>query len=334
MSKLSRISIPNKLITAKRRAMKYFSPKGAPTLTAVAARSDPKHNLVGIGIGHKLVKGKSTGRHSIRFYVESKLHESVIPKGFLLPKKINGTRTDVIETGRFVALVPRQRRRLRPVRPGCSIGCQPKPGAVMAATFGAIVVKDGKYYILSNNHVLAAENKLPSGSPIFQPGLRDKNAPGQDRVAKLSHFIKLKVRGSNKVDCAIAALLPKTEWNPTVLPRVKKLKSGIPIAAAAGMVVEKVGRSTGYTTGTIEDVNLTLKVGYDLGTLTFVDQILIKGHGKKAFGEGGDSGSLVVERKSKKPVGLMFGGGSGLYALANHLSDVVERLGVTIVARR
>jgi hypothetical protein len=30
----------------------------------------------------------------------------------------------------------------------------------------------------------------------------------------------------------------------------------------------------------------------------------------------------------------MFGGGSGLYALANHLSDVVEHLGVTIVARR
>jgi hypothetical protein len=191
----------------------------------------------------------------------------------------------------------------------------------MAATLGAIVAKGGKHYILSNNHVLAGGNKLRNGAPIFQPGLRDKNAPGQDRVA-------------NKVDCAIALLLPETEWDPVVLPRVKQLKSGTPIRAATGMRVEKVGRSTGYTTGTIEDVNLTLKVGYDLGTLTFVDQILIKGDGTKSFGAGGDSGSLVVDRKSKRPAGLIFAGGSGRYAIANHVSDVLERLGVTIVARR
>jgi hypothetical protein len=301
---------------------------------AHAARSDLKHTLVGIGIGHKFVKGKSTGRHSIRFYVESKLHESVIPKGHLLPKHINGARTDVIETGRFVALAHPQRKWMRPVQPGCSVGCQPKPGHVMAATFGAIVAKGGKHYILSNNHVLAGGNKLRNGAPIFQPGLRDKNEPGLDRVAKLSRFIKLKVNGSNKVDCAIALLLPETEWDPVVLPRVKQLKSGTPIRAATGMRVEKVGRSTGYTTGTIEDVNLTLKVGYDLGTLTFVDQILIKGDGTKSFGAGGDSGSLVVDRKSKRPAGLIFAGGSGRYAIANHVSDVLERLGVTIVARR
>jgi hypothetical protein len=330
MSKLSRTSIPHKLIAAKQSAMKHFSPKSTRALTATAARSDPKHNVVGIGIGHKLVKGKSTGDHSIRFYVERKLHRSIIPEDFLLPEQIDGIRTDVIETGRFHAFRHPQRRHMRPVRPGCSIGCQPKPGDVMAGTFGAIVRKDGKHYILSNNHVLAGENRLRNGSPIFQPGLRDKNAPSKNRVAKLSRFIKLKAAGSNKVDCAIALLL--AAWDPVVLPRVNKLKSGIPIPATAGMLVEKIGRTTGYTTGTIEDVSLTLKIRYDLGTLTFVDQILIKGDGRKAFGKGGDSGSLLVDRNSKRPVGLMFGGGSSPFAIANHLSDVLEHLGVTIVA--
>jgi hypothetical protein len=332
MSKLSRISIPDKLIAAKRNAMRYFSPKGTPALTGLAALSDPKHNVVGIGIGHKLIKGKSTGDHSIRFYVERKIDKKVIPKNFLLPKRVGKVGTDVIETGRFVVLQPPQRRHMRPVRPGCSIGCQPKDGHLMAATFGAIVAKDGKHYVLSNNHVLANENKLPIGSPIFQPGLRDKNAPGKDRIAKLSHFIRLNVHGSNEVDCAIALLAKKTKWNAAVLPRVNKLKSGIPIPAAANMAVEKTGRETGYTTGKIEDVSVTIKVDYGSGTLKFVDQILIRADGKKPFCGGGDSGSLVVDRQSKQPVGLLFGGAAGRFAVANHVSDVLQHLGVTIVA--
>ena len=332
MSKLSRNSIPGKLKAAKRNAMRYFSPRGTPALAGLAALSDPKHNVVGIGIGHKLVKGKSTGDHSIRFYVERKIDKKVIPKKFRLPKRVGNVGTDVIETGRFVVLESPQRGRMRPVRPGCSIGCQPKDGHLMAATFGAIVAKDRKHYVLSNNHVLANENKLPLGSPIFQPGLRDKNAPRKDRIAKLSHFIRLKVRGRNKVDCAIALLAKKTRWNAAVLPRVNELKSGDPIPAAVKMVVEKTGRATGYTTGKIEDVSFTVKVGYASGTLTFVDQILISGDGKKPFSGGGDSGSLVVDRKSKRPVGLLFGGGSSRFAVANHASDVLQHLGVTIVA--
>jgi hypothetical protein len=309
--------------------MRYFSPRGTPALTGFAALSDPKHNIVGIGIGHKLVKGKSTGDHAIRFYVERKIDKKVIPRNFRLPKRVGNVRTDVIETGRFVALQPPLRRHMRPVRPGCSIGCQPKSGHLMAATFGAVVAKNGKHYVLSNNHVLANANKLPIGSPIFQPGLRDKNAPGKDRIAKLSHFIRLNVHRSNQVDCAIALLAKKIKWNAAVLPRVNRLKSGVPIPAAVNMVVEKTGRATGYTIGKIEDVSLTLKIEYALGTLTFVDQILISG-GRKEFASGGDSGSLVVDRKSKQPVGLLFGG-LGRFAVANHMSDVLKHLGVKIV---
>ncbi len=62
----------------------------------------------------------------------------------MLPEAIDGVETDVVETGRFVALRARARhieqRRLRPARPGCSAGFQftgRMAGDVMAGTFGA-----------------------------------------------------------------------------------------------------------------------------------------------------------------------------------------------------
>ena len=114
------------------------------------------------------------------------------------------------------------------------------------------------------------------------------------------------------------------------MPKVNKLKSGKPVAAVVGMKVEKTGRTTGYTSGTVQDVSADVKIGYDLGTLTFTDQIIIVG-GRKSFSDAGDSGSLIVEQKSKRPVGLLFGG-SDTHTIANHIEDVLEQLSVNIVA--
>jgi len=62
----------------------------------------------------------------------------------------------------------------------------------------------------------------------------------------------------------------------------------------------------------------------------FTEQILIVGTGG-SFSQPGDSGSLIVDRKSKRPVGLLFAGSSS-HTIANHIEDVVQALGVTIVA--
>jgi hypothetical protein len=188
----------------------------------------------------------------------------------------------------------------------------------------------GKRFVLSNNHVLANENALPIGSTIFQPGLLDKNTPGSDAIAKLTKFVKLLVKKPNKVDCAIAEVLEDGLVDPAVMPRVGKLKSGKPVSAAEGMVVEKTGRTTGYTLGAIRDVSATVKVTYDLGTLTFADQIIIVGS-KGAFSDAGDSGSLIVEKRSKRPTALLFAG-SDTHTIANHIEDVLDQLKVQIVA--
>ena len=68
---------------------------------------------------------------------------------------------------------------------------------------------------------------------------------------------------------------------------------------------------------------------FDLGRLTFEDQILIRGQGG-AFSDGGDSGSLVVDSVSGRATGLLMGG-SPKFAIANHINEVLEALNVKMV---
>jgi len=333
----SRETIPEALVRAKRAAAEQFlSHPTAASASAYAISTKPQHNVVGVGIGRKITQGKATTRHCIRIYVERKVAKGLIPKEFMLPAKLEGVETDVIEVGRFRALpaaVPLPQKRARPARPGCSVGFQftgNKAGYVMAGTFGAVVTTDGVLYILSNNHVLANENALPNGSAIFQPGLLDHGNPSKDQIAKLTRFIPVQAGGPNAVDCAIAEILKQNTASASFLPKVGVLKSPAPIDAAEGMHVHKVGRTTGYTTGTVFDVSADVSVSYDLGAVTFQDQVLIRGDGGGMFSAAGDSGSVIVDRATQRATALLFAG-SNTHTIANHLSDVLAQLQVTMV---
>jgi hypothetical protein len=207
-----------------------------------------------------------------------------------------------------------------------------KAGYVMAGTMGALVTDAaGKRYILSNNHVLANENALPLGSPIFQPGLLDQGNPQTDRIARLRKFVKIKVTPAmNKVDAAIAELLSPKLAVHTILPMVGALKSTTPKAAAVGMAVHKHGRTTGYRRGTIVDVAADVNIGYDFGTARFSDQIVIVGQGGTAFSDAGDSGSLIVTRPGGRATGLLFAG-SASHTIANHIEDVLSALSISLL---
>ncbi len=335
----SRDTLPETIVQAKAEAVaRFLRAEVVPlALVAYAADAGPEQNVVGVGIGRKIVKGRHTARACVRFYVVRKLAKGALSESQLLPPRVGQAATDVIETGVFHALpasAPDPRSRLRPARPGCSVGFRfsgPKANMVMAGTFGAVASREHQLYILSNNHVLADENRLALGSPIFQPGLLDGGNPATDRIATLSKFITLKTAGLNTVDCAIAEVGRPGDVKATVLPKVGKLKSGSPVAATEGLQVEKAGRTTGYTRGRILDVSATIKVRYDLGVLTFDSQILIVGDGGSSFSAAGDSGSLIVAKGRKRPVGLLFAG-SPSHTIANHIQDVMAALGVTVVA--
>ena len=329
------------LVAAKTSMSRRYLAKAVPTginTFGLVAPLKPSQNVVGVGVGSKFSEGKESATGCVRFYVRQKIGRDALPAKDLLPAEIDGIPTDVIVTGRFQmrdAAADNKKRR-RPVRPGTSIGFAfppPKDGFVMAGTFGAVVVRGGRRFILSNNHVLAENGLIALGAPIFQPGLLD-GGTAADQVALLSKFIAIKATGFNKVDCAIAEFLATTPVNSHAMPRVGALASANPIAAKVGMHVEKTGRTTGYTRGTVFDVSADVNVDYEDKngnpfTASFADQIIVTTP-TGVFSASGDSGSLIVDRTSKRATGLLFAG-SATHTVGNHIGNVLAALDVKLL---
>jgi hypothetical protein len=92
--------------------------------------------------------------------------------------------------------------------------------------------------------------------------------------------------------------------------------------------VRKHGRTTGHTLGVVMDVAADFTMNYGVQTADFEDQIAIVGAGG-AFSQPGDSGALVVDGVSRRPVGLLFCGG-GNTTFANPIDLVLQRFGAQI----
>jgi hypothetical protein len=211
-------------------------------------------------------------------------------------------------------------------------------GFCYGGTLGALVEKDGAQYILSNNHVLARTNAAKLEESIIQPGLIDQN-PGcakdvNDVVANLSAFIPIqfKTRGTmppNSVDAAIAQVRPGAVDVTGSILDLGVISTGI-TEPTLNLAVQKSGRTSGLTHGTVSAINATVDVSYGSGnTARFQNQILVT---PGSFIAGGDSGSLMVEDgiAAPKAVGLLFAGSSSI-AIANPIQAVLNAFGVTIV---
>jgi hypothetical protein len=299
----------------------------------------PADNVMGIGVGEKISAGRHTGVWAVKFFVRLKYPEAQLESKHRLPKSIDGLPVDVEETGLFrpfaaslkqrgtKAATPNPRTKIRPAQPGCSVGFQdPNPKFTVAGTFGALVRDKTSSYILSNNHVLADQDQLPPGSPIFQPGLLDGGDPNTDQIAELTKAVALQVKVPNHVDCALAKLLKPS------LANNKILFIGAPQGTADAqidMTVHKFGRTSGYSVGRISSVDTDVKLPYDVGNLTFTGQIIIVGLNGALFAAAGDSGSLILERSTNRAVALLFAGSTS-HTIANHIGDVLQALNVTL----
>jgi hypothetical protein len=307
-----------------------------------AASAAPEQNVVGVGVAEKTVNGQPTGLLCVKFFVRVKFASSHLSRGDKLPTQIDGIAVDVEQVGVFRKFATKRgrkrqasgpiadpRTRRRPARPGCSIGYRdPADAYVMAGTFGALVRRGGQRFILSNNHVLADENRLPKGSAIFQPGLLDHGHAPADQIATLTDYVRLRAGANNRVDAAIAALQSPNVAIPEILFIGKPKGSR---KAAIDMVVHKFGRTTSYTAGRVTSIDTDVSVDYDTGTFTFADQMIIKGLNQTSFSNAGDSGSLITERGTNAAVGLLFAG-SSTYTIANHIDAVLAQFGgITLV---
>lgn len=158
-----------------------------------------KRNVVGVGVGYKNKQGESSGDVAVVVLVEQKLPLAALAVDDLVPRELEGMKTDVLEVGILRAQqAANPRSRFRPTIPcGVSIGHY----KITAGTFG-VVVKDrttGEKFILSNNHVLANSNDSLKGDPILQPGPTDGGVNPGDIVANLERFIQLRYIGDPDV---------------------------------------------------------------------------------------------------------------------------------------
>ncbi len=315
-----------------------------------------KRNVVGVGLGYKITQGVNTGELSLVVSVTRKEDPSVLTAEDLVPRALDGVKTDIVETGVLRAFQRRPepaeglgpRDRWRPVvPPGVSVGHY----RITAGTFGCLMRRGEETFILSNNHVLANSNNGQEGDAVLQPGAADGGTM-DDRIATLADYVPLdfgtapsecptaewsarllnyvagalgsshqlqavkQTEGVNRVDAALARpLSPDLASNDI-------LYIGVPTGvgtATLGTEVQKSGRTSGHTQGTITQIDATLRIDYNGPTALFTGQ-LVAG----PMSQPGDSGSAVLDM-DRRVVGLLFAG-SDAATIINPIDEVLSAL--------
>ncbi len=306
--------------------------------------------VIGMGIGVKWKNEQPTGEPALIVFVTQKLPKSELKGKDVVKDKLADMQTDVqmIGTptagGGQVLTVSTQTlaQRIRPAEGGYSIGHYKitagtlstcvydiLPGGSVYPTRQGIGIPP-KYYILSNNHVLANSNNARIGDPILQPGPYDGGREPEDRIARLSRFVPIYFnspiqppRCINLVDAAVAEgqfhdLDREIYWIGYVRGWRPKKK------VTVGAIVQKTGRTTNYTIGRITAVNATVNVNYGAaGVACFKDQIVTTN-----MSAGGDSGSLVTTLDNVA-VGLLFAG-SPYATIVNQIENVRALLKIEV----
>lgn len=297
--------------------------------------------VTAVDLGFKWTEGEMTQTLAIRVHVNEKRPLDEIPEEQLLPKEIDGIPVDVIEATYGIqalnqpenigleAAAGNRGGRFEEIPAGVSIG---SPN-VTAGTLGAKVfdADTEEPLILSNWHILAGVPTAGAGLPIWQPGALDGGRNNANTFALLERF----VLGPH--DAAVARL---TGDRPVTTASYE----GHPIEDAKmprlGMTIHKSGRTTGFTEGFIDGVQMTVSLNYGAaGTRTLSNVVHIVpvpgSNPNLEISAGGDSGAVWVDKASGKAVGLHFAGEVGAapeHALANDITAVMQTLRIKFKA--
>ncbi|MCD3282433.1 trypsin-like peptidase domain-containing protein [Clostridium botulinum C/D] len=286
-----------------------------------------KANVVGICLSYKVKGGFRTNQLCIQVFVSRKLFSNELNSQDLIPNLYKGIPTDVVQTGILNSCSLTQK--VRPAIGGYIIANEHEVFA--GGTLGCLVSNKNDYYILSNNHVLANNNKAPIGTKIIQPSYAYGGRLKTDVVAILSKFIPKKPIGTlrrptNYADCAIAKVINKSlvttqiafigTPNGTIVPRLNQ-------------EVKKVGFKTELTTGKITSIHDIIQVGYpDLKKRAlFREQI-----STTSMSTQGDSGAVLLD-KNNYVVGLIMSS-SKTECTCNPIDIVLKQLDVRLVTSK
>jgi hypothetical protein len=337
-----------------------------------------KPNIVAVGVGFRNRDRQGLKELCIVCCVERKRPLNELRETDRLPAYYGDFRTDIISTGRFTALARAKRalgsgaqtQRVRPVRPGISIG----HGDVTAGTFGCVVERNGERLMLSNNHVIANGNRAGLGSAILQPGPHDGGKVGTDAMARLVEFVPIAYDGdispTDPIDPAdpVAPIAPQPPTStlpgcrpdaqifrkkPAVIrsainkPGANKVDCALAKPDGDALITTEIlgiGSPRGIATGTLG--MLVQKSGRTTGlTRGEIEQIDVTSrvdYGDRvatfsgqllasSTSAGGDSGAAVLDM-SGNVIGLLFAG-SATSTLLNPIQSVLDALNVGLVTR-
>jgi hypothetical protein len=282
-------------------------------------------NIVGIGITEKLSEKKKTGELSLCFYVEKKIAKSRMKFGRMVPPVLSvagrkAVFTDVQQIGKIRPQINKQKS---PLASGFSVG-----NLVDTGTLGAIVKKGKRLFVLSNSHVLAKSGNGKVGDHIIFPGEAD-NGGNNQQIGKLSKILKFKPGEDflNEVDAALAEIdenfLAGIDFS--IRGAATPLKTIDPVR---GMKIVTRGRTSGDAEGEIDDVHFRFITAYPgVGKVGFLEQVKCTRYSKP-----GDSGAIIVDKESRKIVGLHFAG-SNQGSIFNPIANVMKAFKFEFVSK-
>lgn len=326
-----------------------------------------KDNVVGVALGNKVTGGEDTGEPALTVLVESKMDPGLLTGENLVPSRVDDLLTDVQEVGTIQAgtaltgvgalptvpvdderapaengraavslreapVVQPLTQRVRPAMGGYSVGhVNVTAGTIATGCYDRTPFPGipPRFYLLSNNHVLANSNAASLGDLIVQPGRADGGTVPGDVIGRLARFqpIQFLTPASapvNLIDAAIAEVpFHAVSREIYYVGYVRRMYT----APEPNLIVQKTGRTTNYSTGRVQNINATVNVNFGGGRVArFIRQIITTN-----MSAPGDSGSLVTNLDNEG-VGLLFAGSSAVTIL-NHLHFVQAILGIRITER-
>jgi hypothetical protein len=336
--------------------------ENALTIATKELFQNPTTRSVGIG-----VHGSGYGFHVIRNIAQIVSLSAVAGRSMALPQMVQNVpvsifdrRADILPHVKLpfagpgspgiASLVPEQQKH-NPL--GCGLQIENfdddvrtgtiAGGHITIGSLGCFVVlpPNGDIAILSNNHVVAGENRGVNGADrIMQPG-SGVFTPA-DQAAILTNYVQVvptapgvtPATGAvnfNVVDAGVAKLQAGVAWNQDYLS-VRKVPAPAGVAVAAiGDEVYKVGRTTGLTFGVVTSISAVVgPIPYALGPCWFQGSITIEGINGTMFSDHGDSGAAVIKQTTGQVIGLLYAG-NGTDTFACPIDAVLRAFNCSIV---
>lgn len=307
-----------------------------------------RENVTAVDLGFKWSEGGMTSQLAIRVHITRKKPLADLSDDEIFPTEIDGVPIDVLEStyglqgvtpeGDIVDGVQAEntadgamnRQRFASTIP---IGASVSNPNTSAGTIGVKVFdkNNNTPMILSNWHVLVGQANPTPATAVWQPGRVDGGTQA-DKIGALARYV------IGPYDAAVAVVSGAREV-------IVETAVGTPITDLTdptfGMVVWKMGRTTGYTEGMIDGMKMSLDIPYPEVGVRRLENVFrvvpLPSAPNTELSLGGDSGSAWIDKQSGKAVGLHFAGEIGNdpeQALAHELQPVLDFLGVFMPDQR